>query len=505
MAYRKRNKTKGRRPKQVRQSKPAAPVPQAKAKAETETVKPAVADSPSKSLDPELTGVRKVVGQFRKGMEESGLGDLDFSQMLSGTGLIAPFVASVQSAIKAEDLKAASAAKAKGVARPHNQLGSTSQHLKQFDRAVEKITLDVGGALLPAINGIVTGLLPVLTVVGQFVAENPGLVQGLAAAALAFTAATAAATVFAALSSPIGLAMLAIAAVAGVVVANWKPVSRFFIDLWGKISPTVMSLFDLFKEVFAWTPIGLLMTNWGPVSSYFQTLWQELNAGTGRVYQALNLFFNLSGFGVLIRNLESIKDTARVVFSGLRELFEWSPLGLVASQWQPVVGLFKAIWDLIWALSVTARTSVENLFSWSPGLGIRKDLDEMIQWFASFRERLEKVLAPIRERLRVTFGDLLGSVTGEVKALATRVEEYNKPILTDAPSPLPSTNLPQSSSSLLQLVAANNRTQLEGGLTVSFTDAPAGLRVDQANTNQPGLNVKSTVGYRSLSLGGSYA
>lgn len=63
--------------------------------------------------------------------------------------------------------------------------------------------------------------------------------------------------------------------------------------------------------------------------------------------------------------------------------------------------------------------------------------------------------------------------------------------------------LASSSSSLLQQTAANNRTQLNGDLRVSFENAPAGLRVDQPQTNQPGLSVTPRVGYRSLSLGGS--
>ncbi|MNE97259.1 hypothetical protein D3C80_1955760 [compost metagenome] len=63
--------------------------------------------------------------------------------------------------------------------------------------------------------------------------------------------------------------------------------------------------------------------------------------------------------------------------------------------------------------------------------------------------------------------------------------------------------LPQTSSALVQQSAANNRTQLEGGLTVRFENAPAGLRADPPQTNQPALAVSSRIGYRSLSTGGS--
>lgn len=508
MAKRKSNKANSNSAKQKTEAAAmeAASLPQAKA----EVVPAPVADSVSKAIAPELTGIRKIVSKFRKSLEESGVGSLDLSGLLSGQGLITPFVAGVQSAIKSENIKAVTAARAKGVARPESKLGETARNLKQFDKAVGNITLNLGVALLPAINSIVKGLQPVLTSIGKFVADNPALVEGLAAAAVAFTVAASAATVFVALSSPIGLAMLAIAAVAGVVVANWKPVSRFFIDLWGKVSPTVMSMIGLFKDLFTFTPIGQLIANWAPVSVYLAGLWRDLIDGVGPVYQALNLLFNMSGFGVLIRNLEPIRGFLQSLSASLREAFAWSPISLVTSNWQPLVGLFAAIWDLIVALSMTAKSSLENLFSWSPGEGLRQDLDALIQWVSSFRDRLDKVLAPIRKQLSETFGDFIGRVTGEVKSLTTNVQESNNSApqgqasFTKGPSPLlTSTSLTQNSSSLLQQVAASNRTQLEGGLTLRFENAPLGLRVDQAQTNQPGLTVASTVGYRSLSLGGS--
>ena len=68
---------------------------------------------------------------------------------------------------------------------------------------------------------------------------------------------------------------------------------------------------------------------------------------------------------------------------------------------------------------------------------------------------------------------------------------------------LQSGSLPHTSSALIQQSAANNRTQLEGGLTVRFENAPAGLRTDQPQSNQPGLALSSRIGYRSLSMGGS--
>ena len=505
MANRKRKTTKSRQPKQTGQAASVEPVQQVKA----EVVSPSVVNSTSKAVEPELTGIRQVVSNFRKSLEESGLGDLDFSELLSGKGLATPFVGGVQSAIKAENIQAVTAARSSGAADPESSLGNTAQNLKQFDKSVETITLNLGVALLPAINSIVTGLQPLLTSVGQFVADNPALVQGLAAAAVAFTMVASAAMVFAALLSPIGLAALAIAAVAGVVVANWQPVSRFFSQLWGLISPTVMKMVNVFKDIFSWTPLGQLVANWGPVSDYLGDLWQDVVDGVGPVYRALDLLFNMTGISALLRNWEPIKGALQSVFGLLREMVAWSPISLLTSNWQPMVDLFLAIWNLVGAISVVAMDSIKELFDWVPG-------DSILQWFSSLLEGMEKVLTPIREMFSGSFGKFIVKITGGIQSLTDSIQGTQLPdsqgeaLARNEPGPWPAASLTknhlvQNSTSLLQQTAANNRTQLEGGLMVSFTNAPQGLRVEQAKTNQPGLSVASTIGYRSLSLGGSYA
>ena len=51
----------------------------------------------------------------------------------------------------------------------------------KIEDALDNISLNIGQALLPAVNSIVTALTPVITSIGQFVANNPYLVEGLAA------------------------------------------------------------------------------------------------------------------------------------------------------------------------------------------------------------------------------------------------------------------------------------------------------------------------------------
>ena len=166
-----------------------------------------------------------------------------------------------------------------------------------------------------------------------------------------------------------------------------------------------------------------------------------------------------------------------------------------------------------------------GLFDWSPIEGLVKQWGPVGEWFSQWWSELQTVIAPIKAFFNGGFGEMITSFTAKVEGLteAQRVTNAeSKGELAPAffggaseqPARLPSSlapakaslapgALPQTSSALVQQSAANNRTQLEGGLTVRFENAPAGLRADPPQTNQPALAVSSRIGYRSLSTGGS--
>jgi hypothetical protein len=152
----------------------------------------------------------------------------------------------------------------------------------------------------------------------------------------------------------------------------------------------------------------------------------------------------------------------------------------------------------------------------------------VVQFFSEKAEKLRAILAPIQEMLGGSFGGFIAKITGKVESFtevqkktnaegkgefapaAAFINAASEPtstaLATPGSLPLKSSmqpgSLTQNSNTLIQQSAANNRTQLEGGLTVRFENAPAGLRTDQPQTNQPALALNSRIGYRSLSLGG---
>ncbi|POA58831.1 phage tail protein [Pseudomonas sp. FW507-12TSA] len=624
----------------------------------------------AQKLEAQMSGIRARIGAFKKSIEDSGLGSLDLGGFIKGGGLLEPFIHGIKQAIKAEDDLQASSQQLTQLKAPQVPLGETSAHLKQFDDALQGVSLKMGQALLPAVNQLITGLTPLISSIGSFIADNPALVEGLAAAAVAFTVVTTGAMGLAAvvglLASPVGIVAAAIAVAAGLIVAYWEPISGFFSGIWNSLQQaaqvafaTFKSLFgwsplqalagawgsltgffsglwssvvgeatqawaplseffsglwqgiqalalpllDFFKTLFSWSPLGLVIDNWQPLTGLFSALWELLRALSVPVMSFFKTLFDWSPLGLVINNWqpllgffgrcwdglralsEPVKGFFKTLFDwsplglvinnwqpllgffgrcwdGLRAqaepvlgffktLFDWSPLGLVINNWQPLMDFFSATWDQLLALSapvgeffralfdwspmplvnaawepvagffsglwdsllaVTAPVQgfLQELFNWSPMDMVTANWQPIADWFSAFWDKLKGTLGGIREMLGGSFGGFIAKITGKVEGLTEAQQRTNAegkgqlaPAFFGAEASPAARNLNQGSGALVQQSAANNRTQLEGGLTVRFENAPAGMRTSQPQTNQPGLAVTPRIGYRSLSLGGS--
>ncbi|WP_347904440.1 phage tail protein [Pseudomonas purpurea] len=523
-------------------------------------------------LFPKLESLRAKVDGFKTHLEATGLGKLDISGLFKGGRVITPFVDGIKSAAAFEGKLVDVSESAKNVDVP-SVPSSAAQNMNVFSASMDKISGAVDAALLPAVGALVVGLEPLLTGVGALLDDNPALVQGIAAGAIAFSAiqtavsgASQAIDVMNTLAktSPIVLVAMGIAVAAGLIVANWKPVSAFFAGLWQEIAPVVIPMAEFFKTMFAFTPLGMIINHWGAVSQVLAAFWDVIKAAASLLFDALKVMFNWTPLGLVIANWapisrffaalwEGIKIVATPIVGFLRELFSWMPMNLIIANWGPITGLFAAIWDLLKALTVPVMDLLRNLFNWTPlgliianwgaisevfaviwegiktvalaGFGVLSGVfmwsplgqiieqwEPITEWFSQWWDKLQAIMAPIKEMLGGDFGGFIAKITGKVEGLTEAQHKTNAevkgefaPALFGASTDQPAltTGLPQSSSALVQQSAANNRTQLEGGLTVRFENAPAGMRTDQPQTNQPGLTLTPRVGYRSLSLGGS--
>ncbi|WP_410743547.1 phage tail tape measure protein [Citrobacter meridianamericanus] len=162
---------------------------------------------------------------------------------------------------------------------------TTANQLQLLRNQATHAGVALGNALLPQINASAAGLMPLIQKATDFVSRNPAMVRALLGAAAGFVAlrvAVAGASMalkimsFVASASPIGLIIRGIALAAGVLIANWDVVGPFFKEMWGSIKPYFEAGWELFKTVFAWTPMGMIINNWGPVVQWFQDMWAKL-------------------------------------------------------------------------------------------------------------------------------------------------------------------------------------------------------------------------------------
>lgn len=77
------------------------------------------------------------------------------------------------------------------------------------------------------------------------------------------------------LTTPIGWFIMGIAAIAGgayLIYKNWDGIAKWFSELWEKCKAPLMAWWDLLKELFSWTPIGMLITHWNDIWAFLDTL-----------------------------------------------------------------------------------------------------------------------------------------------------------------------------------------------------------------------------------------
>lgn len=77
------------------------------------------------------------------------------------------------------------------------------------------------------------------------------------------------------LTTPVGWFIMGIAAIAGgayLIYKNWDGTAKWLSELWEKCKAPLIAWWDLLKELFSWTPIGMLIAHWNDIWAFFDTL-----------------------------------------------------------------------------------------------------------------------------------------------------------------------------------------------------------------------------------------
>jgi phage-related minor tail protein len=134
-------------------------------------------------------------------------------------------------------------------------------------------------------------------------------------------------------ANPIGLIIIAIGALIAIVVliiANWDQVSAFLIDTWNNIAAVATDV-------------------WNNVASFFTDLWNGIVAGIGAAVDWLvQMFMQWTVLGFIISNWQPIMDFFVGLWNGI--------IGWITTVWSGFIGwlsdgaaLFVAGWSAIWS------------------------------------------------------------------------------------------------------------------------------------------------------------
>ncbi|MDT8428486.1 MAG: hypothetical protein RQ757_06940 [Pseudomonadales bacterium] len=193
----------------------------------------------------------------------------------------------------------------------------------------------------------------------------------------------------AAASNPITATIIGIAALAGILIANWDTVGPWFANLWAGLKTTAAGFWSWFVDLIGFDPLPPLRAVWGVLVDWF--------TGT---------------FGV-------IKRVITGDFTDIKNLFNFSPLGLLQSGFGKALEYLQGIdW------SGAGKALIETLLS-----GLRSVIDKPV---ALVRDALAKVrnLLPFSDAKEGPLSRLTASGQAIPDTLAKGVER-GRPALVD--------------------------------------------------------------------------
>lgn len=283
----------------------------------------------------------------------------------------------------------------------------------------------LGQGLLP----VVSSAAQILAQFGQWVQQNSGLVGTLAvvigtlaAGVLAYNAVTAALPAIQAVATaaqwawnaamsanPIGLIILAIAALIAIivlVVQNWDTVKAVAVAVWEATLAAVQGFLDWVAG--AWqTFVDANIAAWNLIKDTAAKVWQAIT-------DTVQKFFDwVAGIAQLIadfhvRAFNTIKDAAargwKAITDTVQRFFSW--VGGIAQRIGDVhVRAFNTIRDTAARVWKTITDTVQKFFSWIGGAvkavpdAIRNGFDSALGWVRSIVDRMWSALGGFIDRV----------------------------------------------------------------------------------------------------------
>lgn len=245
--------------------------------------------------------------------------------------------------------------------------GTYAGKQKQLANEFKEVKESIGNALIPVLTQLASYLVKILQPIAQFISQHPKITAAiLAVIAVVWTligglsvlntvTSVFGITLDATLLPTIGLvviAIMALAAAAALIIANWSGIKGFFTGIWSGIKSGASGVGNAIKNAFLGAVSGV-KSAWNGVKTFFSTLLNGIKAVFITVWNGIKTavmaivtpFINSikAPFNTLKTGLSNIMNGIKSVFSGAWTLIKTITLGPVLLICDLVTGNFTKL------------------------------------------------------------------------------------------------------------------------------------------------------------------
>lgn len=294
----------------------------------------------------------------------------------------------------------------------------------QLDPATQDMIVKLGifaAAIGPVVFAL-GGFLKHLTDIFEFVGNLKGGLEILGKA-------------FGFLTSPVGLVVVAIAAVIGVIVYLWNTnedfrnaviniwnaIKEFFSATWQAIKETASNLWEAVKD--KWQAFTDWVKNaWETMKEFFSNLWESIKSGATNIWDSVKEVWN--GFKEWIMNMwNSVKDNLKGIWDGIKSIAKgvWEMIKIVIIT--PILILLQTLtgdWE-------GAKSSLKQIWE-----KIKQAASQIWEGIKQVIKNLIEIAVKIGKQLWETFKSHVSQIWNSIKATASNIFNNIKTTIVNA-------------------------------------------------------------------------
>lgn len=230
-----------------------------------------------------------------------------------------------------------------------NRNSTTQGKINKLKASFDVLKIQLGETFLPLLVKVSGFLLRVANRIGEWAKENPRLAKTLmfAGAAVAGFLLLAGAfnivrgafmmmrVVF--MTNPVGLILMAIAAIAAIIISNWDKIGPFFARLWARVKQIFSAVWNWIRNnlLYVFAPSLLIYKHWDKITEFFGNLWENVKGLFKRFLKwviDLHVKFFEAGKNIVNAIGQGIEDAAQKLLDkvkklakDIRDFFPFSP------------------------------------------------------------------------------------------------------------------------------------------------------------------------------------